>query len=242
MAIKAILQALANRLGYRIVPSERDCMSFLRAIGNLDTIRTVVDVGADTGTTVERWLKMFPKADIFAFEPARQGYVKVAHMADTNARLTAFNFAAGAADCEIEFEVHTQHESSSSALLSTKLSREMLPFTAEAERIPVQQRRLDTVFGALPQRLHDDIFIKMDVQGYECEVLKGAPALLARTKWVLTEVTLAGMYEGQASFSDIHALLTAAGLAFQGVIEQFHHRDGRPIYVDVVYGRDGLII
>lgn len=53
--------------------------------------------------------------------------------------------------------------------------------------------------------------LKLDVQGAELLVLKGAPETLSRTAVVYTEVEFAPLYKNQPLFHDIDALLRASG-------------------------------
>ena len=49
--------------------------------------------------------------------------------------------------------------------------------------------------------------MKLDVQGYELEVLAGAPETLARTEVILSEVSLLEYNEGQPLMADVIAYL-----------------------------------
>jgi hypothetical protein len=53
--------------------------------------------------------------------------------------------------------------------------------------------------------------LKLDVQGYELEVLKGADQALATARSVLCEVSFRTFYQGQALFAEILAHLQGRG-------------------------------
>ena len=44
--------------------------------------------------------------------------------------------------------------------------------------------------------------LKIDTQGYELEVLKGAARTLDRIDYILVETSFVPLYEGQANFRD----------------------------------------
>jgi hypothetical protein len=79
--------------------------------------------------------------------------------------------------------------------------------------------------------------LKIDTQGYEWQVLDGAPDLLARSSAVLIELSLVPLYEGQHLWHECIARLEAAGLALWAL---------EPVFVDPETGRtlqlDGLFL
>ena len=54
--------------------------------------------------------------------------------------------------------------------------------------------------------------IKLDIQGFELEALRGAPECLTSAKAVITEVSFIEYYEGQCFFHDLVAHLARFGL------------------------------
>ena len=73
----------------------------------------------------------------------------------------------------------------------------------------VETRRLDDI-----EDLGDVDFIKIDVQGSELNVFRGAEKALERATLIQTEVEFVEMYEDQPVFSDIDIILRAAGYQF----------------------------
>jgi FkbM family methyltransferase len=64
--------------------------------------------------------------------------------------------------------------------------------------------RMETLDSVLAQeRMPNPGFIKVDVQGYELEVLKGAPQALAHAQAVLLEVSLIDLYKGNPLLHDV---------------------------------------
>ncbi|MBI1245128.1 MAG: FkbM family methyltransferase [Alphaproteobacteria bacterium] len=82
----------------------------------------------------------------------------------------------------------------------------------------VQTRRLDDV-----AEIDGCDFLKVDVQGAELDVLRGARRLLARALVVHTEVEFVPMYEGQPLFGDVDVFLRGEGFMlhrFEGVFSR----------------------
>ena len=84
----------------------------------------------------------------------------------------------------------------------------------------VQTRQLDDI---LPRKDHVD-FLKLDIQGFELEALRGAESLLQRTSVIHCEVSFAEIYERQCLFSEIETFLRDRGFDFIDLVHP--HRGG----------------
>lgn len=112
----------------------------------------------------------------------------------------------------------------------------------------VTTRRLDDLVG-----LEDVDVVKIDVQGTELAVFKGAAQVLSKALFVHTEVEFVELYEGQPLFAEIDQFLRAAGFQFH-TFEGFGQRSFKPLIVsqdqnrglrqllwsDAIYVRDFL--
>ena len=81
--------------------------------------------------------------------------------------------------------------------------------TTVVRRIPLQTRRLDDVAEAAGAE-----YLKLDVQGAELDILKGAQRLMASVLVVHTEVAFVPLYRDQPLFADVDAELRRHGLVF----------------------------
>jgi hypothetical protein len=95
----------------------------------------------------------------------------------------------------------------------------------------VPQVTLDTELAAV-ERVG---LLKLDVQGYELHVLRGATEVLRRTDAILVEVNYYEHYEGAASFDTVHRFLADAGFALTGVSQPFMTGEQIPAWADAVY-------
>src|SRR5262249_5778065 len=78
--------------------------------------------------------------------------------------------------------------------------------------------------------------IKLDVQGFELEVLRGGTRTLKRARWVLSEVSFRPFYEGQVLFSELAAFLATHG--FETYAFGHSVRAGVPLLqLDVLFRR-----
>ena len=86
------------------------------------------------------------------------------------------------------------------------------------------------------------LLIKVDTQGYEMEVLKGAEGLLQRTAAIQLELSLVPLYEGAPKFVDMIAYVESKGFELFSLVSGFSDRRiGRLLQVDGFFVRPELI-
>lgn len=201
-------------------------------------IRTVIDVGANDGTTSAQWLATFPGARVHSVEALERFRAPLDRVAGASGgRMTVWPFAASDSDSDVVFYEHADHPSSSSLLHSTEKSHELMPFTRNERSITLQARRLDELFADNGVELAPHVLIKLDVQGAELKVLAGCVGFLDKVKAVIAEVNLTEIYEDQPSILQLIEFLGRHGLKFAGVLEQFHASDDSAVYLDAVFLR-----
>ena len=77
--------------------------------------------------------------------------------------------------------------------------------------------------------------LKLDLQGYELEALKGCGSLLERIKIITTEIEFVALYDNQPLFGDIDVFLRAHGFRLLNLYELYTHPDGQLTAGDAVY-------
>ena len=77
--------------------------------------------------------------------------------------------------------------------------------------------------------------LKIDVQGAELMVLRGAEKTLSTVRFVLTEISFKPLYEGSAVFSQVYDLLTARGFGLIALKEGFRGHDGELLQGDALF-------
>ena len=104
------------------------------------------------------------------------------------------------------------------------------PAVKESDRIDVPVVTLDDVLAET-----DDIgLLKIDVQGFELEVLRGAVNCLRRTQAVLLEINYVSHYDGAPEFGEIDDFLSGAGFALRGVSAPFVVNQ-TPLWANALY-------
>ncbi len=111
------------------------------------------------------------------------------------------------------------------------------PQTARHESVLVDLRSLDSVLDEVTPKPKVPMLLKLDVQGSEMQVLRGAATAMRKIDACIIEVCLEELYVAQSSFRDIYQFLDAAGFRYKGNLNQVHGEGGQVIYLDAVFSR-----
>jgi hypothetical protein len=96
-----------------------------------------------------------------------------------------------------------------------------------------------TLADFLTDRLPGPRLLKIDVQGFELEVLRGAGESLALVDQVFVECSFVELYDGQPLADEVICFLKARGLRLVGVHGLATSADGSPLQADFLFARDG---
>lgn len=200
-------------------------------------IRTVLDVGANTGQFAQVAHHVFPDARIYAFEPLPSCHQALQERMAGVETFQSYQAAIGERDGTIT--IHQSPSSpSSSALAMTSIHTEAFPWTGGGTDIEVELHRLDHYLPELV--IAPKLLLKIDVQGYGLQVLQGAPHILALADVVFIETSITPLYEGEATFDQVYRHLTGAGFRFTGVLDELNHPEtGAILQMDAIFQRAG---
>lgn len=169
--------------------------------------RTIIDVGANKGQFAAFALARWPQARVICFEPLPVPRTRLASVTGGAAEIHAL--ALGITEGDAEMHIASREDSSS--LLPLGEAQKSLFHMKEMQRLNVPVQRLDTVLAK--EVLVGPILLKIDVQGFEYEVLEGARGLLNRIDAVYVECSFIELYTGQKLASDVSHLLESFGFA-----------------------------
>lgn len=207
-------------------PSRSEAARFGRLLHHYG-IDLVFDVGANSGQFVHYLRYVGYQGRIVCFEPLPEPYARLKKLAERDMRIScAPRMAIGDTDGEITINVAANQESSSILkVMDLHLETEPQARSVGCEIVPVQ--RLDSVAQDYLLKCSKP-FLKIDVQGYEPQVLAGAVELLPQLAGLQLELSLMPLYEGELSFRVMIDLVEREGFALH---------DLNPCYSDTTSGR-----
>lgn len=233
MGTKELSKAVLNRFGFEVRRLTRNPKFNTLGLKRLG-IRTVIDIGANEGQFARYITGVLLCSRVYSFEPLSGAYSKLKSWAEGVAgpQIATFNLALGREPGWVEIHEHLDLSPHSSLLATTELSHAIYPQTRHQRDERIRMETLDGFFDKEIVNLEREILLKLDIQGYEDRVLRGAPALLRKTLACLLEVNFDPLYEGQASFHDIYQILFDAGFRYAGCFHQTYGEDGHVITAD----------
>jgi FkbM family methyltransferase len=190
---------------------------------------TLLDVGANKGqfSVLARYL--FPNIDIHAFEPLDSE--RAIYQAVVRQPCKVYPNAIGRVAGDATFFVTSRADSSS--LLRPGAKQKTAYGVATQKSISVCVARLPDVIDI--SKLPRPILLKIDVQGGELDVLRGAESVLGLVDAIYCEASFVELYQGQPLAGEIAAYLTARGFHLRGVFNQSITSSFGPTQADLLF-------
>jgi FkbM family methyltransferase len=197
--------------------------------------KTIIDVGSNTGQFAYAAAKTFPNAKIYSFEPDPGCVEQYRRNTRKLANVSIRPLALGEKQGEVDFHVNAK-SFSSSILPLAEAHRDAFPSAKETHRVVVQMSTLDDELNGIS--LEPPVLLKLDVQGYESLVLRGANKVLSKIDHVLLEASFKPMYEGEALFLEVVSLMDKAGFEFLRPVDWLTDpRTGEVLQADALFVR-----
>lgn len=196
---------------------------------------TVVDIGANIGQFSLVVRKTSPDAKIFMFEPLSEPFNKLTRVFRHDENAFVFNNAVSPSIGEVAMNVSNSVDSSS-LLEITNLQETLFPGTRAVSSEQVSMGPLDHFLDV--SQISGPSLLKVDVQGYELEVLRGCESLLNYFDMVYCECSFCELYKGQALAHEVVDFLRSLGFIFSGVNNAQYDREGKSIQADFIFIRE----
>lgn len=194
---------------------------------------TILDIGANVGRFSITAHSVFPDAMIHAFEPLPSCFASAQKALAGISNATVHNIALGDAEGELQMFAN-DFSPSSSILPMAQAHKDAFPFTDSTKKVPIRVQRLDDFASDL--QMPGPVFVKIDVQGFERQVLAGGRATIGKADVVLLELSFEELYEGQPLFGELFDTMRDLRFHFRGTMAQMPHpKDGRTLDADCFF-------
>jgi len=197
-----------------------------------EDLTTVVDIGANRGQfslAVRRWA---PGAKVFAFEPLSKPAARFRAVFRDDPMVILQHAAIGPETGEATIHV-SMADDSSSLLPISEVQQRLFPGTGEIGTEAIQIGRLADFITS--NDIAAPAMLKLDVQGYELEALRGSENLLECFAYVYAECSFVELYTGQALAHEVIAWLRERGFSLSGVYNMSYDRKGRAVQGDFLF-------
>ena len=233
--------------GFRSNPLARSAREFLTRIGsNVDSpfisivrnledsnVSNVIDVGANVGQFGLDIRRHGFKGQIVSYEPVNETFGLLTQTTRRHQPWKAIQLGLGAAESERTINISGNDGLSSSLLEMGSLHLENFPDSATVSRQNISISTIDNqlvVLGLRPQ----EIMLKLDVQGFEAEVLKGASQSISKIPLCYLEVSITPLYEGEVLLLPILIELSKYGHEVIDVFRGIKASNGKLLQLDIL--------
>ena len=188
---------------------------------------TLVDVGVATGTPSLYFA--YPDAYRVLIEPLEEFQDDLRRLTEEANAGGEYHIAAlGAESKEIEIYVDSDMMEASSILAS------------DWRRPPAEKRviSMTTLDELLEQHGWTPPFgLKIDVEGFEDDVVRGAEKFLRDTQFVIAEVSVSKRFDGSYTFAEFIQLMSENGFRLRDILDGAKAGDREILYIDALFSR-----
>jgi len=199
-----------------------------------ENISLYVDVGANIGQTGYYLRQVGYNGRIESFEPISDVYEKLTATAANYEGWNTHRAAIGDTDGQTVIKV-SQDRVSSSIRKATPVFERIHPKVGTVHEETVDVLTLDTILPRIAGP-DDSIFLKLDCQGYERNVMAGITAWLPRIRAVRMEVAVTAVYEGEWTVPDAILWMRKRRFVLAEVESGWRHpKERRAMHFDLLF-------
>lgn len=227
---KVATVALSGRHVYHLVSHGVLAGVEHRAVLSSD-LASVVDIGANLGQFSLAVREYAPLARIISFEPLPDAAATFRKVFAGEPMVTLHEVAIGPEGGNTT--IHVAAASDSSSLLPMALQTSLFPGSREIGTARIRVARLAECLKG--EEIRQPALLKLDVQGYELQALRGCEDLLDRFARIYAECSFVELYRGQALADEVVAWLRERNFFLRGVYNVFHDSNGKAVQGDFLF-------
>lgn len=214
---------------------ENECKKFKEThkwIGE-QSFKSIVDIGANVGQFGKKIRQFYPDAKLYSFEPIPFVCDELNLNFEGDNNFKSFNVGLGDSEGKTKFFLNLFSDSSSMLPIG-ELHKKNYPYTKDEIEIEVTVKKLDNCFEE--GELQKPYLVKIDVQGFEEQVIRGGIEVIKNADMIITESSYKELYEGQSLFDALYEKLKGFGFDFMGNFEQMESAfNGEPLQGDAIF-------
>jgi len=222
---KSANRIIQQLLGIKLHRVQHGCQDWFDIQSSGCRINTIFDVGANIGQSALKFREAFPDSLIYCFEPVSSTFkqLKANVSSDKNINCSAIAFGSIPGNSTIYLTPTSLTNSLIPTVAAEYLPKnnhdiEIDPKTMQSEKVMV--KTIDNF--VLENHIERIDLLKIDTEGFDLEVLKGASHLLStgRIAFVLAEVGFNPVDRRHVLFDDVRSYLMDKGFSLFGIYDQ----------------------
>jgi len=230
--IKKIAKKIFNKVGLNVSSYKKYPELLLH-----HKIELLFDVGANFGQYAMHARESGYKGKIISFEPLPDAYEKILKNSKNDPLWIVHKRCALGSDIS-EMEINISQNSQSSSILSMlHLHSSAAPESLYIDKAKTDVITLDSIFDSY-RKNNEKIFLKIDVQGFESEVLKGLTLNLKNVFAVEIELSVVPLYHKQELYNYFFSFFEKNGFTLWSLTPIFRKDEtGELLQFDAVFIR-----
>jgi FkbM family methyltransferase len=233
--LKRLISRVVGSMGYELVSRDHLGVTLendLERITSQNPIRCIFDVGANAGQSARRFSIAFPQSRIYSFEPVKRTFAELQQMAASIPAVSVFNQAMG--DAPGTATIYLAKESGSNSMVpgqDSSLGKETV--------------EVDTIDRFCADQKIDAIdLLKIDVEGFELPVLRGAERMLndGRIRFIYAECEFTSAINApHATFVSLYDALSRYDYSVAGIYSEAFDLSRGALLANVLFARRSML-
>ena len=237
--MKKIINSITSVFGYKFKKTRwlyEKNLNLIKSLNN-NNINSIIDVGANNGQFAEEIFKNGFNGYVLSFEPLK---IEHSNLLDKKFEMKEYNWeiaercGLGASEKKLDINISGMRQSSSILDIS-EIHTNLYPKSINIGKEEIDIFPLDKYYNKIIN-MKKNILIKIDTQGYELEILKGAKKTLEYVDAVYAEVSLVKLYKSQPLFDEIFDFIKKFGFSVWSVDRAVGNKNtGQTYQLDVLF-------
>ena len=198
-------------------------------------IDLVLDIGANEGQFAEKLIEHGYKKKIISFEPIENVHKILKNNSKAHDNWIVYENLGFGKINETKL-INISKNSVSSSIL--EINKTHLDIEPDARTIRKEEIRLITLNDFLSQNEYKDkkIFVKIDTQGYEENILLGADKVLNQISTIMIETSISKVYDQEKDYLEMINLMKSFGFHVWSVERGFtNKKTGQVLQLDIIF-------
>ena len=175
---------------------------------------SIIDIGAASGEWTKELISIYPNANYLMVEPLEENRSNLRLLCSNNTNILFWNGIVSSFNGESKFNVHRDQ----SSIFSSEF---------KGTTTLVKVKTLDSLLSEI--NISNVDAIKIDVQGAELEVLKGAEKSISLCKVIQMEVSFRKIYENAPCAHELIKYMADKGFRIFDIADTFKRKEDRAL-------------